>query len=119
MSSWVSGGRPRTTSSAWSRSFVISKYSPSRIGWKRFPTVKNVEIPSVELEFVLVVDAQALVLLLLEQYAIAGDQHLDIGAHEAAERVLRRAHDRLAAHIEARVDQHRTSGLGLEPRQQR
>ena len=48
------------------------------------------------------------------QKAVADDQHLDLGAHEAAERVLRRADDRLAAHVEAGIDQHRAAGLRLE-----
>ena len=58
-------------------------------------------LPSIELEGVLVVDPERRVLVVLVEKAVAGHQHLDVGAHETAERVLRRAHDGLAAHIEA------------------
>ena len=39
---------------------------------------------------------------------------VDVGAHEAAVGVLRRADDRLAAHVERRVHQHRAAGEALE-----
>src|SRR5436190_9841420 len=41
-------------------------------------------------------------------------EHVHLGAEEAAQRVLRRADDRLAAHVEARVDHHRAAGALLE-----
>src|SRR5688572_25904568 len=69
---------------------------------------------SVELELVLVVLLERRVLRFLAQEAVADRQRLDLGAHEAAERVLGRTDDRLAAHVEARVDDHRASGLLLE-----
>ena len=42
-----------------------------------------------------------------------------MGTHEAPKRILGRAHDRLAAHIEAGVDYDRAAGLALERRNQR
>src|SRR5688500_20195570 len=74
---------------------------------------------SVELESVLVVLLQGRVLPVLVQQAVAHGQRLDLGGHDAAERVFRAADDRLAAHWEVGVDQHRASGqlleLGNEP----
>src|SRR5688572_30766366 len=58
---------------------------------------------SVELEGVLVVLLQRRVLLFLRQQAVSDREGLDLGAHEAAERLLGAADDRLAAHIEAGV----------------
>ena len=46
-------------------------------------------LPSVQLEAVLVIHFKTWVLLLLEEVAITGDQHIDLGSHKAAERVLR------------------------------
>jgi hypothetical protein len=43
----------------------------------------------------------------------------DLGAHEAAEGVLGRADDRLAAHVEAGVDQHRQPVSALKREQRR
>ena len=56
----------------------------------------------IELEGVLVVELQRRVLVFLPEEAVADHQHLDLAAHEAAEGVLGRADDRLAAHVEAR-----------------
>src|SRR5215510_12979769 len=72
----------------------------------------------VRLELVLVVDLERRVLLGLAQHAVADDEQLDLVAHEAAEGVLGRADDRLAAHVEARVDQDAAAGLLLEARDQ-
>ena len=52
---------------------------------------------SVGFEFVRVVELEAGVLLLLREQAVAYRQRLDLGAHETTDRVLRRAHDGLAA----------------------
>src|SRR6185503_5496217 len=69
---------------------------------------------SVELELVLVVQLQPGILALLLQEAVADREALDLGSHEAAERVLGRADDRLAAHVEAGVHDHRATGFVLE-----
>src|SRR6187399_2619850 len=68
----------------------------------------------VELEGVLVVELERGVLVFLAQEAVADHQNLDLAAHEAAEGILRRADDRLAAHVERGVDQHRAAGARLE-----
>ena len=47
-----------------------------------------------------------------------GGERVDFCAHEAAKGVLRIAHDRLAAHAETGVDDHRTAGPLLEFRYQ-
>src|SRR5262249_46379811 len=65
---------------------------------------------SIRLEFVLVIPPQGRVLLVLDEIAVAGRQYVDLRAHEAAEGILGRADDRLAAHVEAGVDQDRTPG---------
>ena len=69
---------------------------------------------SIELEGILVVPPESRVLIFLPQEAVADGQHLDLGAHEAAEGVLRRADDGLAAHVEAGVDEDRAAGAVLE-----
>src|SRR5436190_18620270 len=69
---------------------------------------------SVELELVLVVDREGAVLVLLAQEAVADDQGVHLRAHEAAERVLRRADDRLSPDVEAGVDEHRAAGALFE-----
>jgi hypothetical protein len=51
----------------------------------------------VGIEDVAVLADQRRVLPLLVQHAIADDQHLDLGTHQATERVFRRVRDRLAA----------------------
>ena len=48
------------------------------------------------------------------QIAISDNQNIEFCSHEAAERVLRCADDRLAAHVETRVHQHGATGLALE-----
>src|SRR5262245_50905362 len=65
---------------------------------------------SVKLEGFLVVELELRVLPILAQEAVADGEALDFRSHEAAEGVARRAHDRLAAHVEAGVDQHRAAG---------
>src|SRR5690242_6831205 len=58
----------------------------------------------IQLELVLIVLLERRVLDFFSQEAVAHRERLDLGAQEAAERVLRAADDRLAAHIEAGVD---------------
>src|SRR5229473_5924331 len=58
------------------------------------------------------------ILLGLAQHAVADYEHIQLVAHEAAESVFRCADDRLTAHVEAGVDQHRTPGPRLESREQ-
>src|SRR5437016_5732126 len=72
----------------------------------------------VELEGVFVVELQRRILVFLPEEAVADHQHLDLAAHEAAEGVLGRTYDRLAAHVERGVHHHRAAGLGLEGAQQ-
>jgi hypothetical protein len=69
---------------------------------------------SIGLELILVAQLERGVLFILAEHAIPDDKKLDFVAHEAAECVLRCAHDRLATHVEAGVDQHRAARLGLE-----
>src|SRR5262249_9168819 len=52
--------------------------------------------------------------VLLVQHAVFEHQQVHVGASEAAVGVLRRADDRLATHVEARVDEHRTAGHLVE-----
>src|SRR5260370_7290526 len=73
---------------------------------------------SIGLEIVLVIDAQRGVLMFLAGDAVAGDKEVDVGAHEAAEGVLRGADNRLAPDVEAGVYQHRAAGPRLERREQ-
>src|SRR4051794_27333616 len=73
---------------------------------------------SIELERGLVVLLQRRVLLFLPQEAVAHRQRLDLRAHEAAERILGGPYDRLAAHVEAGVDDHGAAGQVLELRDQ-
>src|SRR5437868_1159515 len=56
---------------------------------------------SVQLEAPLIVLTKRRALPLLREIAVSGRKNLDVGSHEAAEGVLGRAHDRLAAHVEA------------------
>src|SRR5262245_53949712 len=74
--------------------------------------------PSIKRELMLVVAREARALILFAQHAVADDQALDFCAHEAPERVLRRAYYRLTPHIEARVDQHRAARALLKGRKQ-
>src|SRR5262249_22805531 len=69
---------------------------------------------SIRFELILVILFQCRILLLLAQQTIAGHKQLDVVAHEATKCILRRAHDRFAAHIEACVYQHWTARFGLE-----
>src|SRR6266542_2804539 len=64
----------------------------------------------IRIECIAVVEQQVLILLTLVQHAVADDKQVDFAAHEAAEGVLGRMGDRLAAHVEARIDQHRAAG---------
>src|SRR5215469_14980311 len=52
------------------------------------------------------------------QHTIANDQNVQLVAHEAAKGIFRRADDRLAAHVEAGIDQHRATRELFELRQQ-
>src|SRR6516164_4869440 len=56
---------------------------------------------SVRIEFVLIINLRCRVLLALQEIAVSGGENIDLRAHEAAECILRRANNRLAAHIEA------------------
>ena len=68
----------------------------------------------VQLEANFVVLPERWILLLLAQHGIADHQAFDVGAHEAAEGVLGRAHNRLAAHVEGGIDEHGTAGETVE-----
>src|SRR5579859_1125948 len=68
----------------------------------------------IQLELMFIVLLERRVLRFLAQEAIADRERLDLGAHEAAERVLGAADDRLATHVEAGVDDDRAAGLLLE-----
>src|SRR5262249_35248594 len=72
-----------------------------------------------QLERIFVTAFETGVLVLLAEEAVAHSQCLDLGSHEAAERVFRGAHDRLAADVEAGVDNYRTTGALLKGRDQR
>src|SRR5262245_30253251 len=98
---------------------VLTPLTALRSGPRIRTTGGFMRAPAVELELVLVVLRQRRVLALLAQEAVAHREALDLGAHEAAERVLGRADDRLAAHVEAGVDDHRAAGLLLEALDQR
>src|SRR5205807_5911372 len=69
---------------------------------------------SIEFESALVILAEGRVLHFLLEKAVAHRERLDLGAHEATECVLRSAHDRLPAHVEAGIDDHRAAGAALE-----
>jgi len=69
---------------------------------------------SIWIENVPIIELQCWVLALFPHKAITGDEHLDLAAHEAAKAVLGRAGDRLAAHIEAGIDQDRQPVLALK-----
>src|ERR1043166_8121212 len=95
---------------------VVRDFDPGATGLGRLG--KSMTDASIGVERGLVIELEAGILPLLAQDAIAGDQKLDLRAHEAAERVLGGAHDRLATHVEAGVDQHRAAGARLEGREQ-
>ena len=48
------------------------------------------------------------------QHTVADNEHVKLVAHETAKRILGRAYDRLAANIEAGVDERRAAGQRLE-----
>src|SRR6476659_7116240 len=75
-------------------------------------------LTSVECELFRVVRLQRRILLALAEHAIADDEQVELGPHEASPRILRGAHDRLAAHVEARVDEDPAPGSLLEPTDQ-
>src|SRR5207244_7628539 len=74
---------------------------------------------SIEFEFVLVVKLERGILLLFLEHAVANDQSLYFAPHEATERVLGRADDGLASHVETGIDQHRAASALLERFEQR
>jgi hypothetical protein len=65
---------------------------------------------SVWIERILIVLREIRVLLILVQNAIPDREELDLGAHKTGKRVLRRADDRLAAHVETGVHKNRATG---------
>src|SRR5262249_37931849 len=69
---------------------------------------------SVGIEGIAIVQHQIGTLPVFMQNAIADHQHVDLGAHQATEGILRGVRDRLAAHIETGVHQDRAAGLALE-----
>ena len=73
---------------------------------------------SIEIEFFAVVPFQRGVLVLFAQHGTTAREHLDLGAHEASEGVLGRAHDRLTADVERGVDEHGAAGQRVEPLEQ-
>src|SRR5207237_4335515 len=93
-----------------------SAISPSNRATRRLaPTIAaGTRRRLIKFKSVLVVLLQRGILPVLHQEAIAHREGLDLGAHEAAEGVFRAADDRLAAHVEAGVDDHRTTGQALE-----
>src|SRR5689334_11489764 len=75
-------------------------------------------VSSIRFECLAVVQLQRGILLRFLQHAIADHEHIELVAHEAAEGIFRRAHDRLAADVETGVDQYGASGQFLEAGQQ-
>ena len=55
-----------------------------------------------------------LVLVLFLQITIADHEYVDLTAHETPKRILWPANNRLPAHVETGVDQHRTPGSFFE-----
>src|SRR5258708_23130847 len=82
-------------------------------------TRTDVAFIAIRLDARLVVDGERRVLFFLSQEAVADRERVDLRAHEAAEGILGRADDRLPAHVETGVDQHRAAGRALERGQQR
>jgi hypothetical protein len=68
---------------------------------------------SICLELVLVLAFERRILLIFYQRGIPRGEDVDLGAHEIAESVLRRADIWLTAHIKARIHDHRTAGLRI------
>ena len=81
-------------------------------GYGNIPLVSRVEP-------ILVVEFQGGILIFLAKETIADDENVDLAPHKAAECVLGRADDRLAAHIEAGIDQNRAAGQFLKAAEQR
>ena len=75
--------------------------------------------PSVEFERGLVILLKGGVLVFFAEEAVADGERFNSGAHEAVERVLRRAHDGFAAHIETGIDDDGAAGQALEGAEQR
>ena len=71
---------------------------------------------SIELECRFVVLLESLVQVFLEQVAVANHEPIEFRAQETAERILRRAYDRLSAHIKARVQQYDEQSQQLKAR---
>src|SRR5258705_6406256 len=69
---------------------------------------------SIQLKLVLVNDLEFRILGFLSKHRIPDDEQVEVRSHETSERVLGRADDRLAAHVEAGVDHHRTAGQAME-----
>src|SRR5688500_700823 len=82
----------------------------------RFGSRWLIESSSVELELLLprLSVFRPLALRRFAQQVWTEHEIIDVGPHEAAIRVFRRTHDRLAADVERRVHDHRTSGQRLE-----
>src|SRR5207245_2465401 len=74
---------------------------------------------SIKLESRFVILFQRRILAFLAQIAVADREDVELVSHETAERVLRRTHDGLAAHIEARIHEDRTASFPLERGEQR
>ena len=69
---------------------------------------------SIQLESVLIILGERRILIFLAKQTIADGKHLDTGAHEAMEGVLRGTNDRLAADIKGGVDENRTPRAAVE-----
>src|SRR5262245_13851961 len=68
----------------------------------------------IQIELVLVILGERRVLHGFVEHAIADSEHLHLRAHEAPKCIFGRAHDGLAADVEARIDQHGTARAPLE-----
>src|SRR5262249_8183460 len=89
----------------------------SAAGYQDRHGVKSAKIrPSVKLETALVIVFERSVLFSLLQIKIADREHVELGPHEATEGLFWSAHDRLAPHVEAGIDQYGAAGLALEGR---
>ena len=84
-----------------------------RLNRKRTNSLRKPIAASLEaliwIKGVAVIEHKVRVLPLFVQYAIADHQHFDLSAHQATECIFRCVSDRLAAHVETRVDQYRTA----------
>ena len=98
------GGRARTDEAIQSEH---GDHSTLRLVRRLVPCAER----SIELEGlapILIICDRGLVGLV--QHAVFEDQHVHLGAHEATVRILGRADDRLAPHVERRVDDDRAAG---------